>query len=154
MDTRENAGFDEALMEEEKTEDKREASGVVAMKPKRRAYSVWVVNGEEYKLRLTGSVIDKLEQRYRANLLNVLANDGLPPLSVMLTVIQAAMQQHQHGKKYRDVLALFDDYVDEGGDQTKLYTDVIMELLSVSGFFTASEEENLKSTLEELDSTI
>lgn len=153
MDTRENMGFDEVLNEQEKTEDQKIVD-ITSYQPKRRPYCVWEVGGTEYKLRLTGSVIDKLEQKFKANLLNVLAADGLPPLSVMLTVIQAAMQQHHHGMKYRDVLELFDKYVDEGGDQTKLYTDVVMDLLAVSGFFTPSEEEVLKENLKDLDMSI
>lgn len=154
MDARENMGFDEVLMEEEKTEDAKKIVDFTAVAPKRRPYSVWEVGGTEYKLRLTGSVIDKLEQKYKANLLNVLAADGLPPLSVMLTVIQAAMQQHHHGIKYHDVLSMFDKYVDEGGDQTMLYANVVMDLLEVSGFFTASEAEVLKENLKELDTNI
>lgn len=153
MDTRENMGFDEVLNEQEKTEDQKIVD-IASYQPKRKPYSVWEVADTEYKLRLTGSVIDKLEQKFKANLLNVLAADGLPPLSVMLTVIQAAMQQHQHGIKYRDVLELFDKYVDEGGDQTKLYADVVMDLLAVSGFFTPSEEEVLKENLKDLDMSI
>ena len=153
MDTRENMGFDEVLTEQEKTEDQKIVD-ITSYQPKRRPYCVWEVGSTEYKLRLTGSVIDKLEQKFKANLLNVLAADGLPPLSVMLTVIQAAMQQHHHGMKYRDVLELFDKYVDEGGDQTKLYTDVVMDLLAVSGFFTPSEEEVLKENLKDLDMNI
>jgi len=153
MDTMDNMGFDGVLMEEEKTEDSKIVDITTTM-PKRRPYSVWTVGGKEYRLRLTGIVIDKLEQKYKANLLNVLAADGLPPLSVMLTVIQASMQQHQHGVKYNDVLGMFDKYVDEGGDQTKLYAEVVMDLLEVSGFFTASEAEVLRATLKDLDTNI
>lgn len=152
MDTME-MGFDEAIMEQEKTEDEKIVD-IASYKPKRRPYCVWAVGENEYKLRLTGAVIDKLEQRYKTNLLNVLASDGLPPLSVMLTVIQASMQQHHHGVKYRDVLDMFDKYVDEGGDQTKLYTDVVMDLLEVSGFFTPSESEELKKSIKDLDMNI
>ena len=153
MDNKENMGFDEVLDEQEKTEDKKIVD-ITSYQPKRRPYSVWEVGGTEYKLRLTGAVIDRLEQKFKANLLNVLATDGLPPLSVMLTVVQAAMQQHHHGIKYRDVLDLFDKYVDEGGDQTKFYADVVMDLLIVSGFFTPSEEETLKENLKNLDMNI
>lgn len=153
MDTRE-MGFDEVLMEEEKTEEPQKIVKIASVVPKRRPYCVWEVGGTEYKLRLTGSVIDKLEQKYKANLLNVLAADSLPPLSVMLTVVQASMQQHHHGIKYHDVLNLYDKYVDEGGDQTKFYMNVVMDLLEVSGFFTPSESEGLKEYLKDLDTNI
>lgn len=140
-------GFDNALAEE-KTEETVAVTEPV--KAKRRPFCVWEVAGEEYKLRLTGSVIDKLERTYKANLLTVLTDNGLPPLSVMLTVIQASMQKYHHGIKYTDVLNQYDEYVDAGGDQTTLYTDVILELLGVSGFFTETEEETVQEIKEEI----
>ena len=152
MDMMDNTmqGFDEALAEEkEPKEDK--IVDITAGKPKRRPYCTWTVKGETYKLRLTGAVISRLEGTFRRNLLHVLTDDGLPPLSTMLTVIQAAMQQYHHNIKYRDVNSMYDDYVDEGGDQTMLYADVIMELLAVSGFFTQNQEELLKEELNSLD---
>lgn len=149
MDTMDNTiqGFDEALAEDkEPKEDK--IVDITASKPTRRPYCTWTVKGVEYKLRLTGMVISRLEGTFKRNLLNVLTDDGLPPLSTMLTVIQAAMQQHHHNIKYRDVQQMYDDYVDEGGDQTMLYADVIMSLLMVSGFFTRNQEEILKEEIQ------
>lgn len=146
MDMRET-GFD-ALMEDKEPETEEVMKTPEA--PKRKPYVVWRVGGEDYKLRLTGDVIDKLETRYRANLLTVLAGDNTPPLNIMLEVIQASMQKYHHGIKQRTVQGLWDEFVDEGGDLTALYT-VIMNLLSVSGFFTKAENEELEEQLKDLN---
>ena len=92
---------------------------------------------------------ERLENKYKCNIMN-LVND-LPPLSVMLTIIQAAMQPWEHGVKYSDIVNLYDKYVEEGGSQVNLYKDVIIQTLAVSGFFTQKmAEELLEATEEEL----
>lgn len=143
MDKMENTGFDNFI-------DSEEEKAVEVEKPKRRPFAVWHVDGTDYKLRLTGQVIAKLEGDYKRNLLSVLTDD-LPPVTVMLSVIQAAMQQYHHGIKFRAVQDLYDKYIDEGGDQTALYTGVIMDLLAVSGFFTPSQEQTVKDEMATLE---
>jgi hypothetical protein len=137
-------GFDEALEETTEKSETKKAS------PRRRPFAIWTVDGEDYKLRLTGAAIAKLEGQYKRNLLSVLTDD-MPPLAVMLTVIQAAMQQYHHGMKFSKVTELYDNYVNEGGDQTTLYIDIVMDLLEVSGFFTTNQAETLKAEMEVLD---
>ena len=46
------------------------------------------------------------------------------------------------------VQKLYDRYVEEGGDQMKLYTNVIMGIMAVSGFFTAEQAEAMEDKLE------
>ena len=75
----------------------------------------------------------------------------MPALSVMLTIIQAAMLLWEHGVKYDDILNLFDKYVEEGGSQIDLYKNVVIPTLAVSGFFTPKmAAEILEATDEEL----
>lgn len=140
------SGFDEEM------EQKKEA--VVDFEEKkaaRRPYIVWEVDGKEYKLKLTTGVICKLEDKYRRNLLQVLTADDIPPLSIMLTVIQAGMQKFHHGVENKDVQKVYDQYLNAGGSQMKLLSDVIMPLLAVSGFFTESQAKNLQEKLDEAD---
>lgn len=59
-------------------------------KEKRRPFHFWTVNGRTYQLKLKSSTVDKLEAKYHRNIMNML--DDIPPLSVMLTIIQAAME--------------------------------------------------------------
>lgn len=141
-------GFDEEMV----TADTPVSA--VEEKPRRAPYSVWKVGGVEYKLRLTAVNISKLEQRYRRNLLLYLTDDGLPAVADMLTVIQAAMSTHHHGMTFLKVQELYDSYIDGGGDQNKLFAEVLMPLLSVSGFFTQSQSEMLTQEMKDLDSNI
>ena len=104
------------------------------------------VGNEEFRLKLTASMICTLENKYKKNLLMLI--DGMPPLSTMLTIIQAAMQKYHHGMTYTRVQAIYDDYVEEGGNQTDFFTDVIVELLSVSGFFTEKQTEEVTAKKE------
>lgn len=135
-------GFDEEINTQEVKE--------IPEKPKRAPYSIWEVDGTEYKLRLTAQDISKLEARYRRNLLLYLTDDGIPAVADMLTVIQAAMRSYHHGMTFVKVQELYDRYVDEGGDQNKLMGEVLMSLLAVSGFFTQSQAEDLKEEMKDI----
>lgn len=117
----------------------------------RKQFHYWKVGQAEYKLKLTTQMITKLEDKYRCNLMNILSVDGLPRLSVMLTVIQAAMDPYNHGTKYKTVESIYDKYVEEGGSQIKLLADVIMPTMAVSGFFTESQAEDLMDKMGDLD---
>ena len=143
-------GFDE--MEEAQGKD-----NVIKMEEpatKRRPFVLWTVAGNDYKLKLTASVICKLEQKYKRNLLLLITEEGLPPVATMLTIIQASMQLYNHGITYLSVQNVYDQYVDEGGDQNKLMSDVIMPLLGVSGFFTQNQMEILTEEMKDMDSAL
>ena len=62
--------------------------------------------------------------------------DDMPPLSVMLTIIQAAMEPWEHGMDYSDVQKLYDRWTEEGGNQMNCFPGVIIPTMAVSGFFT------------------
>ena len=145
-------GFDEEMLRDEAEAPKGE--NLMEFKPKRAPYATWTVGGAEYKLRLTGVDISKLEQRYRRNLLLYLTDDGIPAVADMLTVIQAAMRTYHHGMTFLKVQELFDRYVDEGGDQNSLMAEVLMPILSVSGFFTQSQAEMLAQEMKDLDTNL
>lgn len=139
-------GFDEEI--EVKTEDKAEV--IVLEKKKRKAFAYWEVGGQTYKMKLTTPNICRLEEKYKTSLLNVLFNtNGVPPLSIMLTITQAAMLPYHHNIKYADVQALFDKYCEEGGTQMTFMTDIFMEIYKVSGFFTEEQAEEMDMRLEE-----
>lgn len=147
-----NPGFDEELgMEATSTTPVIDITKEV---PKKQPFAVWSVGGTDYKLKLRASEICKLEQKFKVNLLLLITEDGLPPVATMLTMIQAAMVAYHHGMTYTAVQNVYDKYVDEGGDQTKLMTDVIMPLMSVSGFFTQTQAKVLEEELKNMDSVL
>lgn len=119
----------------ETTEEK-----VVNMEEKKRPpFHYWTVGGREYRLKLKAATINKLENKYRQNLMNMI--DEIPPLSVMLTIIQAAMEPWEHGLSYPKVQNLYDSWTEEGGNQMDLFTKVIIPTMAVSGFFTPEQAD-------------
>ena len=100
-------------------------------------------------MKLTTAVICQLEDKFKRNLLDMLFSSGsVPPLGVMLTITQGAMKSWEHGIKYSDVQALFDQYCEEGGTQMTFMTDVLMEIYKVSGFFSKNQLEDMDEKLE------
>lgn len=103
-------------------------------------YATWKVSEDkELKLRLTSLQATKVEEKIGANLLKVfMPAEGeafaLPPLKVMLLLTHGALQKFEHGLSFEDVSDLYDEYVDNGGDQASFMADVILPMLQVSGF--------------------
>lgn len=103
-------------------------------------YTTWKVTDEkELKLRLTSHQAATVEEKIGMNLLKIFIPEAgeeftLPPLKVMLLLVHGALQQYEHGYSFEDVYDLYDEYVDNGGDQTTFMTEVLMPLFEVSGF--------------------
>lgn len=156
MDEKLEMGFDD-MAQDTKTSEEQEGVDISLASPpkqKRKPFVVWSVKQTDYKLKLTASAICKLEQKYKRNLLLLLMEEGIPPIAVMLTVIQAAMLQYHHGMTYLAVQNAFDQYVEEGGDQNRLMVDVLMPLMGVSGFFTQAQMNMLSEEMKDMDSTL
>ncbi len=118
-------------------------------KKERKPFHYWNVGGKDYRLKLRASNIEKLETKYKCNIMHLV--DDMPTLSTMLTIIQAAMLEWEHGIKYEKVQKLYDKYTEEGGNQIDLYKNVVIPTLAVSGFFTPKmAAEILEATDEEL----
>lgn len=124
-------GLDE---EKEIQEETTEIVDLNEEKKKRRPFHYWKVGGREYKLKLRATNVERLENKYKCNIMNLV--DDMPALSTMLTIIQAAMLEWEHGIKYERIKQLYDQYTDEGGNQMSLYRDIVLPTLAVSGFFT------------------
>ena len=54
-----------------------------------------------------------------------------------------------HGIKYKAVQNIYERYVEEGGSQTDLVSNVLMPTLAVSGFFTPDQAESMEEKLQE-----
>ena len=124
-------GLDE---EKEVQEETTEIINLNEEKKKRKLFHYWRVGDHEYKLKLRAANVERLENKYKCNIMNLV--EEMPPLSTMLTIIQAAMLEWEHGIKYERIKQLYDQYTDEGGNQISLYRDIILPTLAVSGFFT------------------
>lgn len=137
------------LDEETKAQEETKIVDLNEEKKKRKPFHYWTVGGRDYCLKLKAGNIEKLENKYKCNIMHLV--DDMPALSVMLTIIQAAMLPWEHGVKYEQILNLFDKYVEEGGSQIDLYKNVVIPTLAVSGFFTEKmTAEILEATDEDL----
>lgn len=136
----------------ENTTEEREEEKVVSIteeKNRRKPFHCWTVGGRDYRLKLKASAINRLENKYRKNMMNVLLDDGIPPLSIMLTTIQTAMEPWEHGVSYSDVEKLYDKWEEkEDGNQTELFTDIIIPLMTVSGFFTPKQAQEILESIQ------
>lgn len=148
-------GIDEKVVEE-KTEDKGlEVADFTEEKAKRRPFHYWTVSGVDYRLKLQTGMIEKVESKYKANIINLVSVDGVPPLSIMLTIIQAAMIPWHHGMSYSKIQKLYDTWVDqEGGSLMTFYTRIVMPTLAVSGFFTEQQAAEMLKDMEEMENLL
>ncbi len=128
------------------TEEK--VTAISEVRPKRQPFHIWTVRGESYKLKLNTQMIGALEKKYRTNILNLVSADGLPPLSAMLTIIQAAATPWNHGVNFEKIRRLYEFWCEEGGNQIDLLSKVVMPILVVSGFFTGEQGDTIMAELE------
>lgn len=146
-------GLDEEVMQEE-TKAESKVTSLEEEKKRRKPFHYWTINGVDHKMKLKAGMIAKLENKYQTNVINLLTSGDLPPLSVMLTVAQAAMSPWEHELTYDKVAQLYDTWVEEGGNQSDLLTKVIMPTLAVSGFFTQAMTESLLREINQTDALI
>lgn len=152
-------GIDEELREKEECgavcddsiEGGSEPGEKIVPVKKRRPFHYWTVNGKDYKLKLTTAMIGKLENKYRTNILNLISDSGIPPLSVMLTIVQAAMAPWGHGISYADIQKMYDSWSDKGGNQMDFFTGILIPTMAVSGFFTDQQAEAMMESLKDTD---
>ena len=84
----------EGLDEELEQEEAKQENNIVSMEEfqkKRKPFHYWTVKGTDHQMKLTTKMITKLENKYHMNITNLITSNDLPPLSVMLTVAQAAI---------------------------------------------------------------
>lgn len=132
----------------EEEEVKEETAAAFEGKKNKLPWHVWGANGQEYKLKLNTANILKLENKYRCNITSLVLGDSVPPLSVMLTIINAAMLPYHHKISYTDVQKIYDKWTEDGGNQQELYAKVILPIMAVSGFFTESQIQAMTQSLE------
>lgn len=142
-------GLDETMDQNEE-----KVTPISEVKNKRKPFHFWEVAGKEYKLKLNAAQISKLETKYRTSIVSLATEDGIPPLSVMLTIIQGAMLPWQHGTTFSSVQGIYDAWVEEGGNQMDLYTKILMPTMAVSGFFTKAQTSEIMEQMESIDDVL
>lgn len=111
-------------------------------------YINFEVGNNTYKLRLSTRNIVLLEKQLGCNPLNIFGNgDTVPTITVMATVLHAALQQYNHNMSMNDAYDLFDEYIAEGHSSVD-FIPVILEIYKASGIIpkdTKAEETELKN---------
>lgn len=120
----------------------------------KKPYAIWEVNGTEYRLKLKTATITQLEEKLGRSLVAVFGTDGMPPLSVMLTIVHGAMKDWNSNIKRKDVDDLFDQYLDEGGSQLEFYATTFMDVYKVSGFFTTNQIQEMEMNQEKIQEAL
>lgn len=120
----------------------------------KKPFAIWEVNGTEYKLKLKTATVGQLEEKLGRSLIAVFGTDGMPPLSVMLTIVHGAMKDWNSNIKRSDVDNLFDQYLDEGGSQLEFFATIFMDIYKVSGFFTTKQIQDMETNQEKIQEAL
>lgn len=95
-----------------------------------------------YKLRLNTRNIVGLEKALGCNPLSIFGSRGdkIPTITEMVAILQASMQQYQHGTNTNSAYDIFDEYLADGHTPVD-FIPVIVEIYKASGLISASKEE-------------
>lgn len=150
----ENNGL-EGVMETDNAVRATGAGNIVNMEEKKQmrpAFAIWKIgDAEEVKLKLTTPQTLELEKKFRKNLITLMGDeDNIPPLTTMLQVIHAAAVPWNHGIKLKNVMDLYEKYMEAGGTQMNLYIDVYLQIYMVSGFFSPTVAEEMSDTMKKI----
>lgn len=96
-------------------------------------YINFEVGNESYKLRLNTRSIVLLEKQLGCNPLSIFGNgETVPTITVMVSVLHAALQQYNHGINLNDAYDIFDKYLEEGHSSID-FLPVILDVYRASG---------------------
>lgn len=105
-------------------------------------YINFEVGNETYKLRLNTRNIVLLEKQLGCNPLSIFGDGNtIPTVTVMVTILHAALQQYNHGINLNDAYDIFDDYLADGHSSVD-FIPVILEIYKASGIVPKDSEEN------------
>lgn len=102
-------------------------------------YVDFTAGNKDYKLRLNTRNIVMLEKQLGCNPLAIFGNgDTMPTITTMVQVLNASLQQYNHGITLNDAYDIFDAYLDDGHAMTD-FVPVIIEIYKVSGLIKSED---------------
>lgn len=108
-------------------------------------YVDFSAGGKDYKLRLSTRNTVALEKQLGMNPLAIFGNgDTLPTVTTMVQILNASLQQYQHGITLSDAYDIFDSYLADGNTATD-FIPVIIEVYKVSGLIKRDDKEEEKN---------
>ena len=108
-------------------------------------YVNFEAGNKAYKLRLnTRSIVNLEKSLGNVNPVNIFLDmeqqQALAPVSVMVAVLHAALQQYHHGISLNDAYEIFDAYI-EDGNSVDAFIYVILDIYRESGLIPKEEEQ-------------
>ena len=119
-----------------------------------RPFVVWTVDGQDFRLKLTTAWIQKLEQQFKKPLMQAVTDDGIPATSVIVPILQAALQKYNHGIKSNTVNDMLVRYIEGGKNIYDLLNEAIYPLMFDAGFFTKTMLDTMTAELQTMDQLI
>lgn len=102
-------------------------------------YVDFTAGNKDYKLRLSTRNIVALEKQLGCNPLSIFGNgDTMPTITTMVQVLNASLQQYNHGITLNDAYSIFDDFLNDGNTMTD-FIPVIVSVYKVSGLIKNDE---------------
>ncbi len=96
-------------------------------------YYDFTAGDKTYKLRINTRNTVELEKRLGCNPLAIFgAGDRIPTVTEMVYILNASLQQLNHGITLNDAYDIFDAWLDDGNTATDFIT-VILDIYRVSG---------------------
>lgn len=96
-------------------------------------YYDFTAGDKTYKLRISTRNTVALEKQLGCNPLAIFGNgDRLPTITEMVSILNVALQQLNHGITMNDAFDIFDAWLDDGHTATE-FIPVIIEIYRVSG---------------------
>lgn len=102
-------------------------------------YVDFTAGNKDYKLRLSTKNVIALEKHLGCNPLAIFGNgDTIPTITTMVHVLNASLQQLNHGITLADAYDIFDAYLADGHTMTD-FIPVIVEVYKASGLIKNNE---------------
>lgn len=116
-------------------------------------YATFEINGKEYKLRMDATSIVELEKklggRNPLDILLAVENGVLPSVTNIVYILHASLQKFHHGIGVKDVLDLYNAYIESGRGYMDLIP-VLVDVFRASGFFPTAPKKEQEDTEETL----
>jgi hypothetical protein len=108
-------------------------------------YIDFEAGNKAYRLRLSTRAIVALEKQLGCNPLAIFGDGStIPTVTVMVTILHAAMQQLNHNVTLNDAYDIFDAYLADGHSMTD-FLPVIIEIYRVSGLMQGEKDTDEKN---------
>lgn len=102
-------------------------------------YVDFTAGNKDYKLRLSTKNIISLEKQLGCNPLSIFGNgDVMPTVTTMVQVLNASLQQFNHGITLADAYDIFDAFIEDGHVMTD-FIPIIVNVYKVSGLIKNDE---------------